>query len=126
MKFRLAQRRGRAVNTRAFTLAEVLAAMVFMAIVIPVALKGIGIASRAGEVAQRKLVAARIGTKVINELKVTGRLASGSQRGSVVDHGLTYTWAVASAPWTVDPLAQMIQATVTVTFLTQNQPHSRT
>ena len=37
-----------------FTLAEVLAALVFMAILIPVALEGLSIASRAGEVAARK------------------------------------------------------------------------
>ena len=35
-------------RNRAFTLAEVLAALLFMAIVIPVALHGMSVASRAG------------------------------------------------------------------------------
>ena len=43
-----------------FTLVEVLAALLFMAIVIPVAVEGLRIASLAGQVAQRKSVAARV------------------------------------------------------------------
>src|ERR1700683_344341 len=54
---------------RAFTLIEVLAAMLFMAIVIPVAMEGLRMASLGGEVAQRKMVAARLASKIINELK---------------------------------------------------------
>src|SRR5438128_966804 len=46
--------------TSAFTLAEVLASLVFMAILIPVALEGLHIASRAGEVAARKSEAALV------------------------------------------------------------------
>ena len=52
-----------------FTLAEVLAALLFLAIVIPVTLQGLRVASMAGEVGQRKMIAARIGNKVLNELK---------------------------------------------------------
>src|SRR5262245_13838541 len=51
---------GRAPGTQAFTLAEVLAAMVFMAILIPVAMEGLSIATRAGEVAARKSEAALV------------------------------------------------------------------
>ena len=45
----------------AFTLAEVLAAMLFLAIVIPAAVEALHVASLAGEVAARKGAAARIG-----------------------------------------------------------------
>lgn len=54
----------------AFTLAEVLAALVFMAIVIPVALQGLQIASRAGTVAERKREAARVAERVLNEIRI--------------------------------------------------------
>ena len=50
-----------------FTLAEVLAALVFMAIVIPVALSGLSVASRAGEVSVRKAEAALVAERVLNE-----------------------------------------------------------
>ena len=95
MKFKPANPAARAHNAfRAFTLAEVLAAMMFMAIVIPVAMQGLRIASLAGEVGQRKIVAARIGNKIMNELKVTGQLQNSSQSGVVTEGGLPYKWSV--------------------------------
>jgi type II secretory pathway pseudopilin PulG len=51
-----------------FTFAEVLAALVFMAIVIPVAMQGIQIANRAGVVAQRKAIAVQLATSQLQEL----------------------------------------------------------
>ena len=44
----------------AFTFAEVLAALLFMAIVIPVAMQGVQVANRAGVAAQRKTVAIQL------------------------------------------------------------------
>jgi len=55
----------------AFTLAEVLAALVFMAIVIPVAIEALSIASRAGEVAARKNEAALVAERILAENIVT-------------------------------------------------------
>jgi prepilin-type N-terminal cleavage/methylation domain-containing protein len=104
-----------------FTLAEVLAALLLLAIVIPVALQGLRVASTAGEVAQRKMIASRIGNKVLNELKVTGQLQNTGQAGVVQDHGLNYRWTVKNQAWTEDNLSQMIQATVTVTYPVQGK-----
>ena len=61
MKFRRMDCKASRANTRqaGFTLAEVLAALVFMAIVIPAAVHGLRLAGMAGEVAQRKTVAVR-------------------------------------------------------------------
>jgi hypothetical protein len=73
---------------------EVLAAMLFMAIVIPVALQGVRIASRAGEVGQRKSVAARICERVINELLVTGQYLQSSQNGVIEEGGREYNWTM--------------------------------
>ena len=106
-----------------FTLAEVLAAMVFIAIVIPVAVEGLRIASLAGEVAQRKMVAARIGNEMLNELKVTGKLNSASERGVVRAQGLDYSWSLQIAPWTEDSLSQMNVDTVKVNFSAQGRPY---
>src|SRR5438094_9140085 len=59
-----------ALHSAGFTLAEVLAALVFMAILILVALEGLSIASRAGEVAARKSVAALVGERSLIEIIV--------------------------------------------------------
>jgi competence protein ComGC len=101
---------------RAFTLIEVLVATLFMVVVIPVALGAMRVASMAGEAGQRKLVAARIATKVINDLRVENLLQNGGQRGIVQEDGVAYTWSQASQFWTVDPLSQMYVSTITVEY----------
>jgi type II secretory pathway pseudopilin PulG len=106
---------------RAFTLAEVLAAMLFMAIVIPVAMQGLRIASLAGEVGQRKIVAARIGNKVLNELKVMGQLQNTSQTGAVTEGGVQYKWSVHNELWTQDTTTQMTLSTITVAYQAQGK-----
>jgi prepilin-type N-terminal cleavage/methylation domain-containing protein len=109
--------RTRSKRTRSgFTLAEVLAALLLLAIVIPVALQGLRVASTAGEVGQRKMVAARIGNKVLNELKVMGQLQNTGQTGVVQDHGISYRWTVKNQSWSEDALSQMILATLTVSY----------
>ena len=107
----------------AFTLAEVLAALLLMAIVIPVALQGLRIASTAGEVGQRKMIAARIGNKVLNELKVTGQLQNTGQNGVVLDRGVSYRWTVKNQPWTEDTQSQMSVASVNVNFAVQGRSY---
>ena len=88
----------------AFTLAEVLAALLFMAIVIPVAVRGLQVASLAGTVGQRKTVAAQIGERVMNELRVTGQLEDSSQSGTIQQGGLDYRWELRSEAWIENPL----------------------
>jgi len=101
----------------AFTLIEVLVATLFMVVVIPVALSAMRVASMAGEAAQRKLVAARIATKVINELRVENLLLSGGQRGVFQENGVSYSWSQKTEFWTGDPLSRMYLATITVEYL---------
>src|SRR5438477_2377593 len=97
------RRMGRLRLTAAFTLAEVLAALVFMAILIPVALEGLSIASRAGEVAARKSEAALVAERVLNERIVTTNW-SGTVQSGVVRQGLReFRWTLHNDPWNQDP-----------------------
>src|SRR6266478_1208185 len=83
--------RGRGARVRAaFTLAEVLAALAFMAIVIPVAVNGLRVANRAGQVGERKAVAARIADRVLNEWSTTGASQTPAQSGVVRDGAAQY------------------------------------
>ena len=68
MKFTPANRRSPGIDRgrAGFTLAEVLAALLFMAIVIPVAVQGLQIASRAGSVSERKALGARLAESKLN------------------------------------------------------------
>ena len=114
--FRRAAKRARA----GFTLAEVLAALAFMAVVIPVAVQGLRVASLAGQVGQRKAVAARIAERVLNELSVTGQLQASGQSGVAQEGALSYRWNVRTEAWPVDAMRLV---TVQVTFPAQGQEY---
>lgn len=105
----------------AFTLAEVLAALAFMAIVIPVAVQGIQLASRAGQVGVRKATAARIADRVLNELEITGQLLSGTQSGVVREGGREFAWRMDSQSWLEATDLDMV--TVRVAFEVQGEDY---
>ena len=107
----------------AFTLAEVLAALVFMAIVIPVAVQALRIASLAGQVGERKTAAARLATRVINEILVTGQWKESSPGGTLLDGPYEYRWHATSETWTENALRLI---SVQVQFDIQGQPYDIT
>jgi hypothetical protein len=104
----------------AFTLAEVLAALAFMAIVIPVAVEGLRIASRAGQVGQHKAVAARIADRVLNEWIISDQGVAGLSRGLMTEGAHEYRWTLESGPW---PEGGMRLVTVEVQYTVQGQEH---
>jgi type II secretory pathway pseudopilin PulG len=111
-------KRGR--GTSAFTLAEVLAAMLFMAIVIPTAVEVLQVASRAGEVAARKSEAARIADRVLNESIVTTNW-TGFQSGTISEGIMDFRWNLTSQAWPPD---QMELLTAEVKYSVQGQDYS--
>ena len=96
----------------AFTLAEVLAAMLFLAIVIPAAVEALHVSSLAGEVAVRKGAAARIADRILNEsLVTTNWTGGGQQNGTVTDGTLDFRWTLTSQAWPQDAM-QLLTAEV--------------
>jgi hypothetical protein len=109
----------------AFTLAEVLAALVFMAILIPVALEGLSIASRAGVVAARKSEAALVAERVLNESIITTNWNTTVQNGTVRQGIRDFRWTLRNDPWDMDPnQSSMRLLSVEVTFAAQGRDHS--
>ena len=113
-------RRARAGATGGFTLVEVLAALLFMAIVIPVTLEGFQVASRAGEYGQRKLIAARIAESKLEELVATGQWRQSSPYGTVTEGYRQYRWQMRMEPWTEGTLTLV---TVGVYFPVQGRDY---
>lgn len=108
-----------AKRTRAgFTLAEVLAALAFMSIVIPVAVQGLRIASRAGEVAQRKGTAVRVAERLLNEFVATSQGPEAKQNGLVQDGPYPYRWQMQNETWDKEAMRLV---SITVTFPVQGQ-----
>jgi Tfp pilus assembly protein PilV len=97
---------------RAFTLAEVLAALLFLAIVIPAIVEAMHLASLAGEVSARKGSAARIADRVLNESLVTTNWINGTQNGTATEGGLEFRWTLTSQSWPVDAAMQLVTAEV--------------
>lgn len=111
----------RARRRAAFTLAEVMAALMFLAIVIPTAVEVLHVASLAGEVAARKSAAARVADRVLNESLVTTNWSGGMQSGVVTEGVINYRWRLTTQNWPAD---QMQCVTAEVTYSAQGKDFS--
>ena len=129
----IGQRRGRRVrqignwkleigNESAFTLAEVLAAMLFLAIVIPAAVEAMHLASLAGEVAARKAAATRVADRILNESLVTTNWTGGTQSGKTGEGALDFDWTLTTQAWPEDSAMQVV--TAEVKFTAQGKDYS--
>jgi Tfp pilus assembly protein PilV len=103
-----------------FTLAEVLAAMLFLALVIPAAVEALHVAGLAGEVAVRKSVAARVADRVLNESLVQTNWTSGTRSGTIDEGTLEFRWTLTSQNWPQDAM-QLV--TARVEFAAQNKDY---
>lgn len=107
-------------HTLAFTLVEVMAALLLMAIIIPVAMEGMSVASRAGVLGQRKATALRVAERLLNELIVEGQTQQTSGSGTLLDGDTRFPWTMRTEPWSEDAMQRM---TVTVTFTVQGNAY---
>lgn len=114
LKRELQRRRGE----RGFTFAEILAAMMFLALVIPVAMQAITISSHAGTVASRKATATRLGDALLQELAITDQWRSGVQSGQFEAPYDSYQWQIQSEPWDQQGMTQL---SMQVQFMARDQ-----
>ena len=101
-----------------------LAALLFLAIVVPTAVEALHIASLAGEVAARKGAAARVADRVLNESLVMTNWNSGTQNGTVTENGIEYRWTRSSAGWPAQSALSMV--TTVVKYSAQGKEYSVT
>jgi prepilin-type N-terminal cleavage/methylation domain-containing protein len=111
------------LGKRGFTLAEVLAALLLMAILIPVTMHGVTVASRAGMLGQRKTAAIRIAERVLEEQIVSGQMDTATPNGTVVEGNISYPWTLRSDPWVEDSNITMNIVTVRVEFSVQGNTY---
>lgn len=103
-----------------FTLVEALAALAFLAIVIPVAVMGLQVANRAGQVAHRKAGATRIADRVLHELVATGQWQQSTTSGRVTEDTQEYRWQLVNAAWNKEAVKRL---TIVVTYAVQGQDY---
>src|SRR6266566_3099666 len=84
----------------AFTLVEVLAAMAFMAILVPVLVSAVSTANRGAIAAERGANATQLAENQLNDAIVEGTWSSGSNSGDFGDDWPGYRWELQHADWT--------------------------
>jgi prepilin-type N-terminal cleavage/methylation domain-containing protein len=106
-----------------FTLVEVLAALLMMAIIIPISLQGMTIISRAAVMGQRKAAAMRVAERVLNEqlaVVTQGQAIPTTGSGTESEGGMDYSWNMTTTVWPQDTMTQM---TVRITFTSQGHSY---
>ena len=89
---------------KAFTFAELLAAMVFVAIVIPVTVRAITVANRSAVAAERKRVAVELAESLLTQMIVTEDWRQSTRSGDFGEEWPGYTWALDDAVWEEDTM----------------------
>lgn len=108
---------------RAFTIAEILVAMIFMAIVMPVAVQGVLIANRVGVVAEREKIAVQLADRILSTSIVTGDWEDGGDDGDFADEGWPeYRWELQSDTWGEDEV--LYEVSVVVYYTVQGVEYS--
>lgn len=118
MKFGTAANKSRAAG---FTLAEVLAALLFLAIVIPAAIEAMHVASLAGDVAARKGAAARVADRILNQSIILTNWNGGGQSGTFSEAGSDFRWTLTTSQWPQDTMQLL---TAEVKFSAQGKDYS--
>jgi hypothetical protein len=109
-----------------FTLAEVLAALIFLAILVPTVIEGLTLANRVSVMTERGSVAGELAENKLNEILVDGT-SSGATPATAGDFGADwpgYRWESSEDAWDQDNT--MTQLNVVVYFPVQGQEHSFT
>lgn len=108
-------------NARAgFTLAEVLAAMAFLAILTPVILQGLSLAGRAGARAAREAVALQLADNRLTEMIADESWMGGSLDGDFGEEWPGYRWSLEQ---TAAAVGDLIELTLYVDFEVQGRAH---
>jgi prepilin-type N-terminal cleavage/methylation domain-containing protein len=107
-------------RSRGFTLIEVLATLMLLAIVLPVAMRGVQIALRSASNAKHTAEASALAETKLNELIVTGQWASSSAGGDFSPEHPEYAWTFENVPRDYN----LNEVFVTVTWTERGMPRT--
>lgn len=109
----------------AFTLIEVLAALMFLAILLPVVIGGLSLSNRVSVFAERKEVAADLAENKLNGQLIGNawQTASNSSGDFGPDYP-GYRWEMTQESWQGDTVNLMTQLTMEVFYKVQGEEHS--
>jgi type II secretory pathway pseudopilin PulG len=102
----------------AFTFVEVLAALVFLGILMPVVVSALLNSNRAAVIAERSEIAAQLGENQLNELLLADQWTSAASRGDFGESWPGYRWELRKANWVQ---GGMTEVTLDVFYTVQGQ-----
>jgi type II secretory pathway pseudopilin PulG len=109
------------MNRRAaFTLVEILAAMAFLGLVIPVVLGALLISNRAAVTAERSSVAAQLAENEMAQLMIDDAWTSASSRGDFGENWPGYRWELKKNSWEATAMTEL---DLTVFFQVHGRDH---
>ena len=91
----------------AFTFVEVLAAMVFLGILMPVVISALLTANRAAEVAERSTIAAELAENKLGELLLSDAWSSAGTRGDFGADRSSYRWELSKTTWQTGAMTEL-------------------
>ena len=100
-----------------FTLVEVLAAMAFLGLLLPVTISALLLSNRTSVLAERSGLAAQLAQNQLNELLLADAWAAAENRGDFGADWPGYRWELTKTAWTADPT--MTELTLRVVFEVQ-------
>jgi len=103
-----------------FTFAELLAAMLFLAILIPVVVEGLTLANRAAVQAERNQLALQLAEKRLTELLLDDEWRSAQMRGDFERDWPGYRWELERGTWAQDDMTEL---RLRVIFTVQGREH---
>lgn len=101
----------RPTEARGFTFMELLATIVLIAAIMPVAMRSIGLCTRLAGQSRRQMEAASLAKTKLTELIVTGEWKDGKQRGRFEKEWPDYEWSLTVTNWT-DAVVRELELTV--------------
>ncbi len=94
-------------TSKAFTLVEVLATMLLITIVIPVAMRGISLSTRMASHSKRQIQAVYLAKSKLAELIASQNWKNSSKSGNFGSDWLDYEWQLETAEWQIESVYQL-------------------
>lgn len=92
-----------------FTLIEVLATMLLMAIVLPTVMQGVALATKAASVARQRTAAASLAQSELANILITNQWQQGITAGDFGTNWPGYRWQLTQQAWAPDTSTAVIQ-----------------
>lgn len=91
-------------STAAFTFVEILAALLFLAILVPALIEGLTLSNRVSVIAERGAIASQLAQNKLDELTLNSAWQSGEARGEFGKEWPGYRWEASQASWELDSM----------------------